>query len=141
MGKRRKARELAVQLLYQLDLTGEADPSSRWDDFWKRHPVEEDVKGFADSLVRGTKLHEAKIDELIRQYSEHWELSRMAVVDRNILRVGIFELLWVTDSPPKVVINEALEISKKFSSDESRLFLNGILDRVYKELSPQIEPS
>ena len=134
MGKRRKARELAVQLLYQLDLTGEADPSSRWDDFWKRHPVEEDVKGFADSLVRGTKLHEAKIDELIRQYSEHWELSRMAVVDRNILRVGIFELLWVTDSPPKVVINEALEISKKFSSDESRLFLNGILDRVQKEL-------
>jgi len=141
MGKRRKARELAVQLLYQLDLTGEADPSSHWEDFWKRHPVEEDVKGFADSLVRGTKLHEAKIDELIRQYSEHWDLSRMAVVDRNILRLGIFELLWMTATPPKVIINEALEISKKFSSEESRLFLNGILDRVRKELSPPVESS
>lgn len=138
MGKRRKSRELAVQLLYQLDLTGESDPAVQSEGFWSRHPVEEDVKVFADSLVRGTKLHETKIDEMIRQYSEHWDLSRMAVVDRNILRIGIFELLWVPDSPPKVVINEALEISKKFSTEESSHFLNGILDRVRKELGPQL---
>jgi N utilization substance protein B len=134
MGKRRKSRELAVQLLYQLDLTNETDPAVHGEDFWRRHPVEPDVKAFAENLVRGTMLHHTKIDELITQYSHHWELERMAVVDRNILRLGIFELGWVTESPPKVVINEALEISKKFSTEESRQFLNGVLDRVRKEL-------
>jgi transcription antitermination factor NusB len=101
-----------------------------------RHPVDVEVREFAEALVRGTKLHEAKIDELISQYAQHWELERMAVVDRNILREGIFEILWAGDVPPKVAINEALEVAKKFSTQESSRFINGILDRVHKELRP-----
>ena len=136
MGKRRKARELALQCLYQLDVQNEADPSRQLPEFWRRHPVDPEVQSFAEHLVRGTKLHQGKIDELIQQYAENWELERMAVVDRNILREGIFELLWMSEVPPKVVINEALEIAKKFSTHESSSFINGILDRVHKELRP-----
>ena len=136
MGKRRKARELALQLLYQLDVQGEGSPAPHLDEFWARHPVDPDVRDFAEALVCGTKLHEAKIDELISQYAEHWELERMAVVDRNILREGIFEILWAGDVPPKVAINEALEVAKKFSTQESSRFINGILDRIHKELRP-----
>ena len=92
------------------------------------------MRDFAEALVRGTKLHEVKIDELISRYALHWELERMAVVDRNILREGIFEILWAGDVPPKVAINEALEVAKKFSTHESSRFINGILDRIHKEL-------
>lgn len=134
MGKRRKARELALQLLYQLDLQGEGDPGPHLPEFWSRHPVDTEVRTYTETLARGTKLHQAKIDELIQQFTEHWDLARMAVVDRNILREGIFELLWMEEVPPKVVINEALEVAKKFSTHESARFINGILDRVRKEL-------
>jgi N utilization substance protein B len=133
MGRRRKAREVALQLLYQLDLQGEGDPEPHFDEFWSRHPVDPDARGFADGLVRGTKHNERKIDDLISQYAENWELDRMAVVDRNILRQGIFELLWMREAPAKVVINEAIEVAKKFSTQESSRFINGILDRVHKE--------
>ena len=136
MGRRRKSRELALQFLYQLDLRSEEDVGRHLPEFWRRHPVDEEVRSFAEQLVRGAKLHQAKIDELIVQYTEHWELERMAVVDRNILREGIFELLWMAEVPPKVVINEALEIAKKFSTQDSSGFINGILDRVHKELRP-----
>ena len=136
MGKRRKAREVALQLLYQLDVQGESSPEPHLPEFWARHPVDPEARGFAEALVRGTKLHEAKIDEMISQYAENWELDRMAVVDRNILRQGIFELLWMEDVPPKVAINEALEIAKKFSTHESSRFINGIVDRIHKELRP-----
>lgn len=136
MGKRRKARELALQLLYQLDLQGEASPEAHLDEFWTRHPVDGEVRGFAETLIRGAKLHQPKIDEMISQYAENWELDRMAVVDRNILRAGVFELLWMADVPPKVAINEALEVAKKFSTQESSRFLNGILDRIHRELRP-----
>ncbi len=136
MGKRRKARELALQLLYQLDLQGERDPDSHLPEFWSRHPVDAEVRSFTETLVRGTKLHQPKIDELIGQYADHWDLGRMAVVDRNILRAGIFELLWMADVPPKVAINEALEVAKKYSTQESTRFINGILDRIRKESRP-----
>ena len=138
MGKRRKSRELALQLLYQLDLQGESNPEPYLDEFWQRHPVEGEVREFVESLVRGTKLHQGKIDEVIAQYAENWELERMAVVDRNILREGVFELLWMADVPPKVTINEALEVAKKFSTQESSRFINGILDRIHKELRPAV---
>jgi N utilization substance protein B len=131
---RRKGRELALQLLYQLDVQGEARAEPHFVEFWTRHPVEAEVRGFAEALVRGTKLHQAKIDELIDQYAEHWDLERMAVVDRNLLRLGLFELLWSGEAPPKVVINEAVEVAKKFSTHESGRFINGILDRIHKEL-------
>ncbi len=136
MGKRRKARELALQLLYQLDLRGERDPGPHLPEFWSRHPVDAEVRTFTETLVRGTKLYQPKIDELITQYADHWDLERMAVVDRNILREGIFELVWMTEVPSKVAINEALEIAKKFSTQESTGFINGILDRARKELRP-----
>ena len=136
MGRRRKAREVALQLLYQLDLQGESNPEPHLDEFWSRHPVDRDAREFGEALVRGTKMHEAKIDEIISQYAENWGIERMAVVDRNILRQGIFELLWMGEVPAKVVINEALEIAKKFSTQESSRFINGILDRVHKELRP-----
>ncbi len=137
MGRRRKARELALQLLYELDLRGETDPGPTGDAFWGRQPaVPEDVRAFADAIVRGTKAHQEKIDELIARFAERWDLDRMAVVDRNILRAGVFELLWGGEVPPKVAINEALEIARKFSTEESTRFINGLLDRVRRELVP-----
>lgn len=136
MGRRRKARELALQLLYQMDVQGEEHPEAHLDDFWLRHPVDPEAREFAESLVRGTKRHEAEIDELISRYAENWELERMAVVDRNILRMSVYELLWSPEVPPKVAINEAIEIAKKFGTKESSRFINGILDRVHKELRP-----
>jgi N utilization substance protein B len=134
MGRRRKAREVALQFLYQLDLHGEDDPTPHLEEFWSRHPVDDDTRAFADALVRGTKQNQAKADELIRQYVEHWDLERMAVVDRNILRLAIYELLWAEDVPAKVAINEAIEIAKKFGTRESSRFINGVLDRIHKEL-------
>jgi transcription antitermination protein NusB len=136
MGKRRKSRELALQLLYQLDLQDASSAEPYLDEFWTRHPVDGEVRGFVESLVRGTKQHQQKIDEVIVQFAENWDLDRMAVVDRNILREGVFELMWMMEIPPKVAINEALEVAKKFSTRESSRFINGLLDRVHRELRP-----
>ncbi|HSF05822.1 MAG TPA: transcription antitermination factor NusB [Methylomirabilota bacterium] len=136
MGRRRKAREVALQFLYQLDLRGEEDPTPHAADFWKRHPVDDDTRAFAEALVYGTKHHQMKADELLRQYVEHWELERMAVVDRNILRLAVYEMLWSGDVPSKVAINEAIEIAKKFGTADSSRFINGVLDRIRKELRP-----
>jgi transcription antitermination protein NusB len=134
MGRRRKTREVALQFLYQLDLHGEDDPAQHETEFWSRHPVDEETRVFGDALVRGTKANQGKIDQIISQFAEHWDLARMAVVDRNILRLALYELLWTEDVPPKVAINEALEVAKKFSTHESSRFINGILDRIHKEL-------
>jgi len=137
VGRRRQARELALQLLYELDLRGEADPGEALEEFWRRQgELPDEVRSFAEALVRGTKAHQEKIDELIGRFAERWDLDRMAVVDRNILRAGIFELLWAGDAPPKVAINEALEIARKFSTEKSTRFINGLLDRVRRELCP-----
>jgi N utilization substance protein B len=136
MGRRRKAREVALQFLYQLDLQGEDDPTPHADEFWARHPVDPETRAFADALVQGTKRNQAKTDELLQQYAEHWDLERMSVVDRNILRLAGFELLWRADVPAKVAINEAIEIAKKFGTAESSRFINGVLDRIHKELRP-----
>jgi transcription antitermination factor NusB len=136
MGRRRQARELALQLLYELDVRGEADAGPVIDAFWTRQRAHDEVRAFADALVRGVKAHQPKIDELIGRFAEHWELDRMAVVDRNVLRAGIWELLWGVDVPSKVAINEALEIVRRFSTEESTRFINGLLDRVRRELCP-----
>ena len=134
MGKRRRAREVALQFLYQLDLGSDDDPTPHEEEFWTRHPLGDDAQAFARRLVHGTKANQAELDQLIGRFAEHWHLDRMSVVDRNILRVAIFELLWPPSAPPKVVINEAIEIAKKFGTQESSRFVNGILDRVHKEL-------
>jgi transcription antitermination protein NusB len=136
MGKRRKAREVALQFLYQLDQTGAKDPTPFEDEFWARHPVDAAARAFAGSLVRGAKAEQAKIDAIIAESAEHWGLERMAVVDRNILRMAVYELLYEPDVPGKVAINEAIEIAKKFGTAESSRFINGVLDRVHRELRP-----
>jgi transcription antitermination protein NusB len=134
MGRRRKSREVALQFLYQLDQHDEADPARHAADFWARHPVDDDTRAFAAALVAGTKRRQGEIDRLIVQYAEHWDLDRMAVVDRNILRLAVYELLDQGSVPPKVAINEAIEIAKKFGTRESGRFINGLLDRIHKEL-------
>jgi N utilization substance protein B len=138
MGKRRKAREVALQFLYQLDLGGDDDPTPHEPDFWARHSLDDNAQTFARHLVHGAKANQVKIDQLISQCAEHWNLDRMSAVDRNILRMAIFELLWQPNVPPKVAINEAIEIAKKFGTQESSRFINGILDRVHKELRPSV---
>lgn len=136
MGKRRKAREIALQFLYELDLNAEDDPTAREHDFWGRHPLAPDGRAFAEALVRGTKVNQAKIDQTIAQGAEHWDLDRMAVVDRNILRLAVYELLCSAEVPPKVAINEAIEIAKKFGTKESSRFINGVLDKIHRDLRP-----
>lgn len=134
MGRRRKAREVALQFLYLLDQHGETDPAAHEAEFWSRHPVDDETRAFASALVRGTTSRHTEVDDIIAQFTEHWDLDRMAVVDRNILRLAVYELLDQGAVPPKVAINEAIEISKKFGSRESGRFINGILDRVHREL-------
>ena len=136
MGRRRKAREVALQFLYQLDVSGASDPTPFEDEFWSRHPVDAEARAFADALVRGSMEHQGRIDELIARYAEHWDLDRMAVVDRNILRLAVYELMLDAEVPPKVAINEAIEIAKKFGTAESGRFINGVLDRIHRELRP-----
>jgi N utilization substance protein B len=136
VGRRRRAREVALQLLYELDVRGDADADPLIEAFWRRQDLPEDVRSFADAIVRGVRADQAKIDDLIARYAEHWELDRMAVVDRNLLRAGIWELLSGIDVPPKAVINEAIEIARRFSTEESTAFINAILDRVRRELCP-----
>jgi N utilization substance protein B len=136
MDRRRRAREVALQFLYQLDLKGEDDPVPHAEEFWTRYALSGWAKALAETLVRGTKANQAKIDQVIEQYTENWDLERMAVVDRNILRVAVYELLWTAEVPGKVVINEAIEIAKKFGTAESSRFINGVLDRVHRELRP-----
>lgn len=134
LGKRRQAREIAAQFLYQHDLSGgEIDEALAL--FWQtQHPVAEPTRQFAEQLIRGTCEHRAEIDQKIQKYTEHWELARIAAVDRNILRLAIFEMLYRDDIPPVVSINEAVDIAKKFSTRESGAFVNGILDRLRADL-------
>src|SRR5204863_4099238 len=140
MGTRRRAREVALQFLYQLDLQGEDDPVPHEQEFWARHALSGEARTFAETLVRGAKTNQAKIDQVIEQYTENWVLERMAVVDRNILRVAVYEILCTAEVPAKVVINEAIEIAKKFGTKESSRFINGVLDRIHKELRPASRP-
>jgi N utilization substance protein B len=133
-GKRRQAREIAAQFLYQQDLGGGAVDDALTM-FWQtQHEVSGQTRKFAEELIRGTCEHRAAIDEKIQKYTEHWELQRIAAVDRNILRLAIFEMLYRDDIPPIVSINEAVDIAKKFSTRESGAFVNGILDRLRADL-------
>ena len=129
MGSRRKAREIALQMIYSIDVS-KSDIKDSLNLYWENNPEEHEVVEFANMLSTGTKDNLAKIDELITQYTKNWNLKRMASVDRNILRVAIFELVFYKDTPVNVVINEAVELAKKFSTSESGGFVNGILDKV-----------
>lgn len=128
MGQRRRAREYALQLLFQIDLTGDSvgDALER---FWPSLEAEEGVRSFAERLVKGVLAEREAIDRQIVDAAEHWRIERMAVVDRNVLRLAVFELN-AREDPPPVVIDEAIEVAKRFGSEESGGFINGILDTI-----------
>ncbi len=135
MGARRKSRELALQMVFQADM-GKQTPEQVRETFWQeRKDLEEEVRGFADDLFRVASDHSDEIDKLIEAHAQNWRLDRMAAVDRNLMRTAVAEFLGFPKTPAPVVINEALEIARKFSSSESVNFINGVLDSVAKELS------
>lgn len=140
MRNRTKAREYALQMLYQIDLT-HAEPAATIRDGWAFHPAAEDVRAFATQLVEGTLAHQAQIDQLIAAHASNWDIARMAVVDRNILRMGAYELLYGEAVPPKVCLNEAVELAKRFGDEESSKFVNGILDAIHKSHARSVNPS
>ena len=131
MGNRSKAREAALKALYQMDVTGDS-PSNTLKIFFRHHRVAVGSQAFVSQLVEGTSKHLAKIDPLIRRHATNWTLERMALVDRNILRLGAYELLHETETPPKVVINEAVDLAKRFGAADSGKFVNGVLDSIHK---------
>jgi N utilization substance protein B len=136
-GTRRKSRELAMQMLFQADL-GKQTPDQVRATFWKASDeVEPEVRGFAEDLFRSAILHEAQIDELIVANSRHWRLERMPAVDRNLLRMAVGEMLGFKSTPFPIVINEALEIGRRYSAPESINFLNGMLDSIARSLLPK----
>jgi N utilization substance protein B len=130
--KRRKAREYALQILFQVDFTKKRIDSKDLEEFWSGKKESRSVKEFTEDLVRGTLNSIDEIDAMIERVTENWLLKRMAAVDRNILRFAAYEILYRKDIPSAVTINEAIEIAKKFSSAESAPFINGILDRLAK---------
>jgi N utilization substance protein B len=158
MGTRREARERAVQFLFQHDLNPPEDLDEALEQFWNSQraaaiaeekgpatwgekqelpPLSADeaaMRLFAEPLIRGALEHRDEIDILIRKYTVNWELHRIAAVDRNVLRLAIYEMLHRDDIPPVVSINEAVDIAKKFSTPESGKFVNGILDKIKGEI-------
>lgn len=136
MGKRRSSRELALKFLYQFELNG-GDLDEQIKLFLERNSSQEDVANFMKELVVSLIDKMEEIDEIIQKFSDHWILDRMTVIDRNILRMGACELLFNFSTPPKVVINEAIDIAKKYGNEDSPEFINGILDKVYNEIRQQ----
>ena len=132
MGNRRTARELALKFLYQTEFNSNS-PDSELNSFCDRANVSEEVQNFTQALIKNILFHKKEVDELLEKISANWSPDRMAVIDKNILRLGICELLFDPTTPPKVVINEAVEIAKKFGTEESPDFINGILDKVFKD--------
>ena len=133
MGARRKSRELVLQVLFHMDIQKrfEQEMSER---FCQVFPPGEKSREFFCNLLDGIMAHRETIDGLIEQYSSNWKLSRMAAVDRNLLRIAVYELLFCEDIPQKVSINEAIDLGKKFGTDESGAFINGILDSIRKAI-------
>ncbi|MEI6077604.1 MAG: transcription antitermination factor NusB [Verrucomicrobiota bacterium] len=159
MGKRREARERTVQFLFQHDLNPPADLELELSTFWNSQRAtaiddektgaakwnekielppptveESETRLFAEPLIKGVLQHRDAIDEHIKKHCRNWDFNRIAVVDRNVMRLGIYEMLYREDIPPVVSINEAVDIAKKFSTEESGKFVNGILDRVRSEI-------
>lgn len=134
MGARRTGRERALQALYQLEMAEGTSPSEALKSAWAASAEEgkpdPDAVKFAEELVQGVQAHRAEIDQLIEKHSHNWRLDRMSRIDRNVLRLGVFELKYRPDIPKKVSINEAVELGKNFGTEESSAFVNGLLDRV-----------
>jgi N utilization substance protein B len=138
MGSRRRGREIALQVLYQLDVQEQLSDEQALALFWNNfaeHPDEDEARSFAEELVRGVREKLAEIDALLAAASKNWRLERMARVDRNLLRLALWELKWSADVPAKVAINEAIEIAKRYGTAESPAFVNGILDRCLEDVA------
>ena len=134
MGARRKGREAALQMLYGMDVTGRsAEDAIRA--YWTHLGTSKDGEEFANVLVRGVESDRDAIDDKIREVSHHWRLERMTQVDRNILRMATFELMKLDDVPRRVTLNEAIELAKRFGSEGSAGFVNGVLDRIASDLA------
>ncbi|MDD5680670.1 MAG: transcription antitermination factor NusB [Candidatus Omnitrophica bacterium] len=132
MRKRTKAREYALKILYQMEITKDNEKDSV-KSFWERESeTEGSVKDFTGQLVKGVTDNIKEIDAKISKYATNWQIDRMAVIDRNILRMATFEILYLDDIPPKVSINEAVDIAKKYGDNNSGKFVNGILDKINK---------
>ena len=134
MGKRREGREAAVQFLFQRDINPDEEPGSL-EGFWAMVPAAKGTRDFCNGLIQGVLDNREAIDERIKKYAANYELGRIATVDRNILRIAIYEMLFCQEIPPVVSINEAIEVAKRFGSEDSGRFVNGILDRVRAEVN------
>lgn len=131
MGARRKARELALQMLFQHDMSGNT-PDQIIDTFEELEKSKPNTREFATRIFRGTVDHLAELDEMIQNQAENWRLTRMAAVDRNIIRMSVYEFLHEDETPKLVIIDEAIEIAKKYGTQKSSQFINGILDGILK---------
>jgi len=136
MGQRRKAREETLRILYRLEFDNRHSEETL-SQYWENKKTNQATREYSTWLVNGIISHHKKIDTIIQNASEHWRLSRMALIDRNILRMAVFELLYEENIEPAVVINEAIEIAKAYSSDEAATFVNGVLDAIRKNLRNQ----
>ena len=136
MGKRREGREVTLQLLYHWDLNAQQPlTETDFDLFWAFRPAVPGVRTFATNLLNGIVSKQVTIDEKISRYTANYELRRISAVDRNILRMAVYEMLYADDVPPIVAINEAIDIAKKYGTEESGKFVNGVLDRVKLDLN------
>ena len=136
MGKRRKGRELAVQVLFHMEYNG-GDPEDAFGLVCECFEPPAAVRAFSKDLVLGVWNNRDELDRLISRSSRNWRLGRMSHVDRNILRIGVFEIRFLKEIPPKVSIDEAVEMGKRFGSEESGAFINGILDYVFNSLEKE----
>jgi len=140
MGRRRKARESALQILFQLEFD-DSPPEIIIEQYWKNKKTDVEEKETCIQIVNGVIQYRQEIDENIQAVSENWRISRMVLIDRNILRISTYEFLYGKDLAPGIIINEAIEIAKKFSSDLSATFINGILDALKNKLEKDKEQS
>ena len=139
MANRRKGREIALQVLYQIDAMGSGSTDLALDSFYESFYPREEQDQFSFELIKGVLENLKEIDKMIEASSENWKLARMPLVDRNILRIAIFELLHKEDIPAKVTLNEAIEIGKKFGAESTGSFVNGILDKIAKTIKKKID--
>ena len=138
MGNRRFSRELVIQFLYLTEMN-EGEIASQLEAFWESNPnKDEGVQTFTEDILNNIFEHKKEIDARLEKYSDNWSLSRMTVIDRNLLRMAASELMYSKAVPPKVAIDEAVEIAKRFGTADSPNFINGILDRILKELKPDV---
>jgi len=138
MSKRRKSREHTLKILYRRDITKE-DINEIIKSYWKENNINSSITEFSEQLAKGTADNLEKIDDYIKKVSEHWAIDRMGVIDRNLLRMAVQELLFMEDIPLNVTIDEAIEIAKKFGTNDSANFVNGVLDKIKNDLEKAAE--